>query len=151
MHRGELDLEKAPLALHEAVHAGVSSAATLAADKQLTLDVEARQDLPIEGDRLRLAEAVTHLVTNAVALSPAGGRVHVWCGREAAAPTIRVSAEGLLTKPRTRERASASARRLALARHIVERHGGELREHRSGAGHAAVVRLPDPEGRRPRG
>jgi two-component system, OmpR family, sensor kinase len=96
--------------------------------------------LPVYGDESRLTQVVGNLVSNAIKYSPAGGEVEVAGERAAEFVQVSVRDEGVGIPADQQERIStkffrgdAAARGipgtglgLAVAREIVEAHGGEL-------------------------
>ena len=128
---------------------------------QLALDPEVDDIL---GDRDRLQQVVWNLLSNAIKFTPAGGRVHVGLARAGADIEICVEDTGrgipAAFMPYVFERfhqADASFTRalgglglgLAIARHLVELHGGTIDVHSDGDGRGArfTVRLPIAAGR----
>lgn len=111
-----------------------------------------------EGDRERVHQVVANLLDNAVRYSPAGGRVEVRGSRGRGTVTIEVCDEGPGISPEESSRVferfyRADAARsskdggaglgLAIARWIVDLHGGEIRaEARQPHGCRMVVVLP---------
>ena len=112
----------------------------------------------IYGDPVRLQQALTNLLSNAIKFTPAGGVVTIsleTCGRH---HTINVSDTGEGIEPgflpfvfdHYRQAAEPGGAGgglglgLAIARHIVELHDGEITAHSRGHGEGAVftVRLP---------
>jgi CheY-like chemotaxis protein len=113
----------------------------------------------IRGDADRLQQVVWNLVSNAVKFTPAGGRVEVrvdWSGGDA---RISVTDSGIGFAPdfaphvfeRFRQADSGFARAhgglglgLAIARHLVEMHGGTIEASSEGTGKGATfcVSLP---------
>ena len=109
------------------------------------------------GDPVRLQQALTNLLSNAIKFTPAGGVVTISleaCGRH---HTITVSDTGEGIKPeflpfvfdhyRQAERTDGTGGLglgLAIARHIVELHGGKITAHSRGPGEGSVfaVQLP---------
>lgn len=128
----------------------------------LTLDL--RTDISagrISGDRRRLARAIGHLIDNAIAATPGGGRILVDVSRQFdrddRGVRIVVSDSGRGMDAATVARAfngikvsddgSTVERRqglgLPLARQLIEAHGGTLELHSEpGQGTAAIVELP---------
>jgi signal transduction histidine kinase len=117
----------------------------------------------IEGDSDALPTAVRNVVDNAIRYTPAGGRVRVgvWCGRDEVSVVVDDTGPGVpadereaIFSPLCRGQAPSARRAaernpdghglgLAIARRIVERHGGKLRvEDAPGAGARFVIRLP---------
>lgn len=132
------------------------------AEAGLTLDVQGDKGAgSISGDRRRLARAVGHLIDNAIAATPRGGRILVMVGREGkgAAQTARIVVsdngagmdEAALARALDGIKVSADGSRierrqglgLPLARELVEAHGGTLRiVSEPGEGTAAIIDLP---------
>ena len=122
-------------------------------------------DLTADGDPERVHQVVANLLENAVRFTPRGGTVEVRAQRNPKGVTIEVLDEGpgIPDSERTRvfERfyradAARSSREggaglgLAIARWIVDLHGGEIHpEHRDPRGCRMVVTLPgDPPAER---
>jgi signal transduction histidine kinase len=119
------------------------------------------ESLPISysGDAARLLQVMINLFSNAVKFTPAGGRVHVQVHQTAGAVEIIVSdtgqgiphvflpfvfepfrqADGVPTDVHT-----GLGLGLAIAKHLVEAHGGDLRATSDGDNRGAsfIVRLP---------
>jgi signal transduction histidine kinase len=118
-----------------------------------------REGPTIQGDRPRLQQVLFNLLSNAGKFTPAGGRIDVSLAEHDDQVEIRVSDNGAGIPaeflPHVFERfrqADASATRehgglgigLAVARHIVEMHGGTIVAESEGPGKGATfsVRLP---------
>jgi CheY-like chemotaxis protein len=114
---------------------------------------------PVSGDTTRLQQVVWNLLSNAVKFTPVDGWVKVELVRERSSAVIRVSDNGqgigadLLPHvfERFRQGDSSSTRQhgglglgLAIARHLVELHGGTVEAHSAGADQGATftVSLP---------
>lgn len=124
----------------------------------LTLDLRGDKSAGrIEGDRRRLARAIGHLLDNAIAATPAGGRVLVELAAHKGKARLVISDNGAgmdaATLARALEGIKVSAdgkgveRRqglgLPLARQLIEAHGGALKlMSEPGHGTAAIVELP---------
>jgi signal transduction histidine kinase len=111
----------------------------------------------ITGDKRRLARALGHLIDNAIAATPPGGRILVELrglkdrarivvsdnGPGMDAPTLARALEGIKpgTDGQTIERGQGLG--LPLARQLIEAHGGTLELlSEPGQGTAAIVELP---------
>jgi signal transduction histidine kinase len=160
--RGELDLHRAPLDLAGLVPEVVEAHRDEARDAGLTLEAElTREPLPVWGDRLRLWQAVAHLLQNAVKFSPPGGRVRVRLRRGpggTAEVVVRDSGIGISPEllphvfeaftqgDHTLDRARGGLGvGLAVVKSVVELHGGEVgvrSEGRSGKGSEFKLLVP---------
>jgi CheY-like chemotaxis protein len=144
--------------------AGITEAALdavrLAAEAK-SIDLVARL-LPvprITGDPTRLQQVVWNLLSNAIKFTPRGGRVEVRLGTFDSHVQIEVAdtGEGIRSDflpyvfDRFRQADGTTTRAhsglglgLAIVRHLVELHGGQVRAHSDGEGRGALftVRLP---------
>jgi signal transduction histidine kinase len=114
----------------------------------------------IYGDAVRLQQALTNLLSNAIKFTPAGGVVRVSLEACGGHYTITVSDTGEGIDPgflpfvfdhyRQEERANGPGGGLglglAIARHIVELHDGQITAHSRGPGEgtAFTIQLPRP-------
>lgn len=104
----------------------------------------------------RLRQVIWNLLSNAVKFTPPGGKVEVETAREGEELTILVRDSGEGIEPeflpwvfdRFRQADSSTTRRagglglgLALVRHIVELHGGEVEAQSEGRGKGATFRI----------
>jgi CheY-like chemotaxis protein len=114
---------------------------------------------PISGDQTRLQQVVWNLLSNAIKFTPKGGRVEIRLSKVAGVAHIEVCDNGQGIVPeflpyvfdRFRQADSTSTRPhsglglgLAIARHLVELHGGTVRGESAGVGRGATfsVELP---------
>ena len=126
--------------------------------KGLSLSSSAEPHLTVTGDRLRLAQVLTNLLTNAIKLTPPGRSVETrarWAGGEERL-VVEVIDEGVgvpaselprLTerffRASTAEGIQGTGLGLAITKEIVERHGGRLEiESEEGAGSTFRIVLP---------
>jgi signal transduction histidine kinase len=129
------------------------------AEVQVTFDPQA--PLPdIEGDAVKLRQAFTSILHNAVKFTPAGGEVRVCASRDADAVIVGISDTGVgmtqadvavVTRPFHRLRSALDGQHqgaglgLPFAKAIVELHGGRLTITSAlGAGTSVEIRLPAP-------
>ncbi|MBC2664140.1 PAS-domain containing protein [Novosphingobium flavum] len=127
-------------------------------DGGLTLDLRGDRGAGrVKGDRRRLARAIGHLVDNAIAATPRGGRILVDLTPTKQGPRVVISDNGAGMDTATLARAmqglkpsadgAGFERRqglgLPLARQLIEAHGGTLELlSEPGQGTAAIVNLP---------
>ncbi len=114
---------------------------------------------PVYGDPGRLQQAVWNLLSNAVKFTPRGGHVRVGLHRAESRVEISVADTGVGIRPeflahvfeRFRQADASTTRRygglglgLAIAKHLVELHGGTVQAESAGEGHGATfsIRLP---------
>jgi signal transduction histidine kinase len=75
---GQMQLKLTQVDLNEVAETSLRTLKTLAGQDQITLRLESAPDVPaIRGDRDRLEQIITNLVSNAIKYSPAGGEVTV--------------------------------------------------------------------------
>ncbi len=157
---GKLEIEREPVVVPRLVDAVVAAMQPTAEDKHVALVSAVPDDLPpIEGDPKRLHQMLGNVVSNAIKFTPPGGCVEVGCAVEGGVITIEVRDTGIgigrdflpYVFERFRQADSRSTRRhgglglgLAIARHLAEQHGGEIRADSEGVGRGTrvVLRLP---------
>jgi len=157
--RGEIDLHLEPLDLARLVPEVVDAYRDEMRDAGLVLDSDlTSQALPVSGDRLRLWQAVAHLMQNALKFSPPGGRVRVRLRRSGKGKAeISVRDRGIGISPQllphvfevftqadhTLDRAKGGLGiGLAVVKGVIEHHGGEVRASSDGEpGHGAEFKL----------
>jgi signal transduction histidine kinase len=126
---------------------------------RFSVDVPARPVLRVMGDPDRLRQVFWNLLSNAVKFTPAGGSVHLTVEKDGdhAIVVVRDTGEGIdpcflpYVFDRFSQADSSTTRRhsglglgLAIARHLVEAHGGTITAHSDGPDRGATftVRLP---------
>jgi len=156
---GRFAIDRSPVDVGEAVANAVEQLLPLAREKGVSLECEVSECRALLGDRERLLQVVTNLVSNAIRFTPRGGRVDVRCAEEDAQAVVVVRDTGAGIAPEFLPelflrftQADASSRRrhgglglgLAIARHIVDLHGGTIAAESAGPGQGATftVRLP---------
>jgi len=127
-----------------------------AAQKEVALRIRAERDLDCYGDPVKLSWVLSSLVANAVRFTPEGGSVEVSAERDGQSLRISVSDSGrgvslelrdvLLEqrpqwKPEGLDNGSAGLS-LAIAKEIVEAHGGRIFLDSSTKGSTFVIQLP---------
>jgi signal transduction histidine kinase len=123
-----------------------------AGEAGVALEVTGPSDLTINADRRQLRQALLNLVLNAIQASPSGQTVRVEVGRECAGASIRVIDRGSGMSPEVLERIrrpyfttreGGSGLGIAVARGLVEQHGGGLKyESAPGNGTTVTIHLP---------
>jgi signal transduction histidine kinase len=119
------------------------------------------EPLIVHGDANRLSQVVTNLLTNAVKFTPEGGVVQVAVAGAAGEVVVEVRDSGRGIAPellphvfdRLRQGDAPSACRqgglglgLAIAKHLVEQHGGSLTAASEGIGRGSLFRVTVPRG-----
>jgi PAS domain S-box-containing protein len=162
---GKLRLTIDTCSLDEVVEAAVDTVRPAADAKGVAIVMQGEAGLTTVGDRDRLQQVIWNLASNAIKFTPKGGSVTVRVGRTASGVEISVADTGIgiarADLPYVFQRfwqAQTGASReygglgigLALARHIVELHGGSIAADSAGPGHGSTftVSLPVPSERR---
>ncbi|HWP44812.1 MAG TPA: PAS domain S-box protein [Blastocatellia bacterium] len=157
---GKLRLDVRPVELTPVVEAAVDVIRPSAEAKGVRLEVVLDPwPGPISGDPGRLQQVVWNLLSNAVKFTPKGGRVQVRIERTDSYAEITVSDTGQGISPhflpfvfdRFRQADSSYNRRhsglglgLAIVRHLVELHGGNVEVHSPGEGLGATFKVRFP-------
>lgn len=160
---GKLTLDLGPVDLGHLVQASVETLRPAAAARQITLEIVCPPTgVQAWGDAARLQQVAWNLVSNAVKFTPSGGTVSVAVERDDESVMLHVRDTGIgipsdflpYVFERFRQADSSMTRShgglglgLAIVRHIVELHGGQVSARSGGVGMGAEfsVRL----GRRP--
>jgi signal transduction histidine kinase len=156
---GNVSLEMLPLDLTTVAHGGVEAIAPAAAGKKIAVQVRADGPVMVVGDQGRLRQVVWNLLSNAVKFTPAGGCVTVDVRASDGHAELQVADTGMginaaflpYVFDKFRQADASFTRQhgglglgLAIARHLIELHGGsiEARSAGEGAGATFVIRLP---------
>jgi signal transduction histidine kinase len=127
---------------------------TRAADAGVTLEVRGSRELLLNADDKKLRQALLNLVLNAMQASTRGTTVTLEVAKSCSdgAAVVRVMDRGAgmapevldrIRKPYYTTKVGGSGLGIAVARGIIEQHGGSLRfESTSGRGTTATVHLP---------
>ena len=127
---------------------------TRAADAGVTLEVRGSRELTLNADGKKLRQALLNLVLNAMQASTRGTTVTLEVAKSCSdgAAVVRVMDRGAgmgpsilerIRKPYYTTKEGGSGLGIAVARGIIEQHGGSLRfESTSGRGTTATVMLP---------
>jgi signal transduction histidine kinase len=155
LEAGVVRLDKRPLDVAQLMGSCVRAMETRMLAKSLvcTLEVPA---IPIEGDRERLLQAFFNIFDNAIKFSATGSKIQITCRADQGYACIDIRDEGpgiqegdvpkvfdkFFTGDPSRKRGGTGLG-LAMARKIVETHGGDIAVHSAlGQGTTFTVRLP---------
>jgi PAS domain S-box-containing protein len=156
---GKLRLELDPCPVDAVVADAILTIEPAAEAKDITLDVHVSPDLTVLCDRDRMLQVMWNLLSNAIKFTPSGGRVTIRGDRRGHEITMVVADTGIGISPehmpfvfyRFWQAHTGSSREfgglglgLALARHIVELHGGTIAAESAGEGQGTrfTVTLP---------
>jgi PAS domain S-box-containing protein len=165
---GKLRLETVGINLDAELRSSVESIRPHADSRRIDLVYEPCADpLVIEADPHRLHQVLSNLLTNSVKFTPAGGRVVLACWQDGTDAVLTIADTGIGVAADAQpfifdpfRQADSSLTRghgglglgLAIARHLVDLHGGSIRVESAGEhqGTTFTVRLPiaaiaDPE------
>jgi len=157
---GTLQLRKQQTDLQSIVSAAVETARPLIDERKHQLILELPDDLQLNCDPLRLAQVLSNLLANAAKYTNPQGRIRVQAQHEEGELTIAVEDNGIgiaqadlslvfgmFAQVRSAQDLAAGGLGigLALAKGIVELHGGRIEAQSSGIGQGSrfTVRLPN--------
>jgi len=157
---GSLQLETVPLDLVDVAQRAVDGIIPSAAAKHIGVNLSSPSEpVPVSGDPGRLAQILGNLLSNAVKFTPDRGHISVTVREAGGKAELAVADSGIGIVPsflphvfdKFRQADGSYTRRygglglgLAIARHLVELHGGTVEAHSAGANKGAtfVVRMP---------
>jgi signal transduction histidine kinase/CheY-like chemotaxis protein len=157
---GRLKLERSMLDLRDIVGAAIEVVQPAAEAKRIEIAIDnPEMSVPFYGDSARLQQIVWNLLTNAVKFTPEGGQVGVALrrGNEGIRVVVTDSGPGIpedfiasVFEPFRQADASSTRRHgglglgMAIAKHLVEAHGGRIEAENNGSacGTTFTVRLP---------
>jgi PAS domain S-box-containing protein len=157
---GNLYLELNPIELESVLEAAVNVVRPTAEAKGIQIDLDFGQEpIAVSGDANRLQQVFWNLLSNAVKFTPAGGKVTVKLRKLNSEAEITVADTGQGIKAeflpfvfdRFRQADSTSTRQhgglglgLAIARHLIEIHGGAIQASSAGEGQGATLSVTLP-------
>lgn len=157
---GKLSMDLNPLELGPLLEAAVEVVRPTAEAKGIRIETELpAQPMVIAGDSNRLQQIVWNLLSNAIKFTPSGGRVSLSLHERGSQVEIKVTDNGQginedflpFAFDRFRQADSTTTRQhgglglgLAIARHLVEIHGGTIRAESEGVGKGStfLITLP---------
>jgi len=155
---GKFQVDLEPTRISDIVEAALTTARPMAADNEVQLTWEiGDRDALVDADPSRIQQVIHNLLTNAIKFTPAGKHVDLKVDRLGEHLRIRVTDEGEGIDPaflpyvfeRLRQAEGSNKRSglglgLAIARHIIELHHGEIIAESEGPGRGArfTVTLP---------
>ncbi|MBE9208917.1 response regulator [Nostoc sp. LEGE 06077] len=156
---GKLRLEPQPLNLANVIVCAIDSVRHAAEVKNIDLQLQLAQVDPVLGDQNRLQQVVWNLLSNAVKFTPQDGQIEVQLQQTNSQVEIIVRDTGVGIKTdflpyvfeRFRQADGSTTREygglglgLAIARHLVELHGGTVQADSEGEGKGATFTLKLP-------
>lgn len=157
---GKLEIDREVVSLGPVLDAALASLLPAASAKRIGVAKDLPDDAPpIEGDRKRLQQVFGNILSNAVKFTPEGGDIAIHGSVHGDTIEVSITDSGTGIDPaflpyafdRFRQADSRSTRRhgglglgLAIARHLMELHGGAITAESAGAGRGTriTVRFP---------
>ncbi len=157
---GRIQMERRPVDLNQIMVASIDAVGATAKEKSLTIEYDLAPDaLLVLGDAMRLEQVIMNLLVNAVKYTDSGGKVRVSCRQYDLTAEVEVTDTGIGIHPAFLEHIFEPFRRgsgswlthqsglglgLAIARRIVEMHGGKIWAESKGVDQGSTfrVRLP---------
>jgi len=157
---GKLEIHPTPLPALPIIAAAANAALPAAIAKGVNLRMDVPAALPaVNGDADRLQQVLGNILSNAIKFTDAGGRVVVRGSADEGHVTVEVIDTGVGISPeflphvfeRFRQADSGFTRKhgglglgLAIARHLVDLHGGRIDVESVGTGRGTTIRLQLP-------
>jgi signal transduction histidine kinase len=156
MDAGRFTLDLADVDLSELVGETVALFEGTAAEKRIELTADTGPAAMVHGDRLRLGQLLSNLVSNAVKFTPEGGQVRVRVVQHGDTCQVEVTDSGIgipvedrahlferFFRASTATGTAGSGLGLAISKAIAEAHGGTIRVADSGGtGTRFVLEIP---------
>jgi PAS domain S-box-containing protein len=158
---GKLEIERQPVPLGQVIDNVVNGLLPAAEAKTVTLTTQVTVCPQIIGDAKRLEQVLANVLSNAIKFTPEGGHVELRCAPAGDMVEIVVRDTGAGIAPeflpfifdRFRQADSRSTRThgglglgLAIARHLLQLHDGEIRAHSDGVGRGTTITIRVPVG-----
>jgi len=159
LESGDVPLQREQVALEPLVGEVLSEIEVTRADRGVALDRRLAEDLPpVFADRERIHQVLFNLLDNAIRFTPEGGTVTVWAERHDGAVDVHVADTGpgiapehlprlferfYRVDPARSKKEGGTGIGLAIARSVVEAHGGRIwAESSPGSGSVFTFELP---------
>jgi PAS domain S-box-containing protein len=158
--QGRIALRKEPVELHAIITRAVETTRPLIATRQHQLNITLpHEPVEVEGDLIRLAQAVSNLLNNAAKYTEVGGEIRLEAEVEGGEVTVRVKDTGMGISPvdlpqvfRLFSQVDRSLDRtqgglgigLTVVQNLIDMHGGRVEAFSEGAGKGSefVIHLP---------
>ncbi|MEK7850700.1 MAG: heavy metal sensor histidine kinase, partial [Deltaproteobacteria bacterium] len=155
---GELRLNISTVLLHSLLEISFDNAMALARGRGVDITIHGKEEVSVQGDKMRLARVLLNLVDNAVKYTPKGGRVILSLAKKGDEAYISIRDTGIgiskedqekiferfyrVDKSRSRE-IGGTGLGLAICKRIIEAHGGRISvDSEIGKGSTFTVVLP---------
>jgi PAS domain S-box-containing protein len=154
--RGKIEVHREVIEVAEVVTASVEMVKPLLEEREQEVQVSVAPKLFVSGDRERLAQVAANLLSNAAKYSDRGSRISISAQRDVAEIVLNVQDPGIgiepgrlsqifelfAQAPQALDRAQGGLGiGLAIARAIVELHGGSISASSSGPGTGSTFRV----------
>jgi len=150
--RGFDDLKIAPTQLHEIARELAVLLETRAHDAGVVIGVVGDESLLIDADARKVRQALLNVIVNAIQASPRASSVTVAIARESDGARMTVHDNGVgmtpevldrIRKPYFTTKEGGTGLGVAVARGLIEQHGGQLEfKSAAGKGTTVIIRLP---------
>jgi PAS domain S-box-containing protein len=161
--RGKVELRKEPVALVQVVDKAVEIASQILEQRSHRLTIEVPPSLRSDLDSGRMVQVLANLLTNAANYTDPGGQVRVTAEATKTTVTIRIADTGIgiaptmlpfVFEPFVQEKQALNRPRgglglgLAIAKSLVELHGGSVSAHSDGIGQGSEFSVTLPRSHR---
>jgi signal transduction histidine kinase len=157
--QGRIEIQRGPVDLVEVVTQALESVEPLLDEKRHTVRLVTNPDLYVEGDRARLVQCVSNILTNAVKYTDAGGEIVVAVSREGPHAVIAIADTGVgipasllprifdlfVQNERSLDRSEGGLGiGLSVVRRLIEMQGGKVSAASPGSGQGSTFTISLP-------